>query len=847
MKIVYIKLVNFIGVNAAMGLTEIEESFDKIDKPIIQIYGRNRCGKTVLIQQLHPFSSINLNGDERSDLSLILPGETGIKNIVYEVDGEVYNITHTYKPTSGGNHTVSSSLIHDGKELNPSGGVTIFNSLIEKILGINKYAFAFIINGTQLTSFGNMSFNQRKNLLNKAMGIDIYDKIHKMATDDYRYTNKLITSLNNTKEYLLSTYGSYENLCLMLNEKRNECNELSNLISTTKSHLDSLSGQISVIRQQNVVEELNETTKLVIAYKNVVDEIGEFDGNAYDRLVEEQIALNNEISTLKNERLLIMKDIDVLYGKKNDIENTIRMNQKAVNDYNDMLSMRDDLKQKIDNINVEEYVTSSSDYLMSMMSMAQMINSTCKEIVTCLNDKHLKLFVDMVLQGIDISAFLVQEGSVLMDSEKEKSIVSRIRSMINSIDGEYIDDCCHTNCIYKKTHDTLETYFKSYQSATSSKFTQYDIEQFDHAYKNLRTIKGWLTNCSVSDELKDMFNIQSIVQNIGSDLLGIDVTRIRHLMEEAAKIESRNKYISQLSDIEKTIENMSKVVVKSENVDDVLNQISNDINGLKDKITEIENQLNNLTSRLNVNDKHRMMLSQVQHVDINELQRRQQKLTKLNDTLTMSEKEYSDLYVNYNEMTSRLSIMTRELEVLEKANNQYIDTTNEIEKYQSRDSRYKIIAEATSSTKGKPVIAIREKVENALVLTNKLLDVMYDGEIRLLKPVIDETTFSLPFCCNGNVSNDIRYGSQSESTLLSLALSLSLGSSLTTYNVPLVDEIDAYLDSTTRDDFVVMLSSMMSVLKMEQLFIISHNIQLGQYDHIVESVDISRFMNKENK
>ena len=68
MKIVYIKLVNFIGVNAAMGLTEIEESFDKIDKPIIQIYGRNRCGKTVLIQQLHPFSSINLNGDERSDL-----------------------------------------------------------------------------------------------------------------------------------------------------------------------------------------------------------------------------------------------------------------------------------------------------------------------------------------------------------------------------------------------------------------------------------------------------------------------------------------------------------------------------------------------------------------------------------------------------------------------------------------------------------------------------------------------------------------------------------------------------------------------------------------------------------
>ena len=82
MKILYIKLVNFIGIHAARGLKEVEYDFSKIDKPIIQLYGPNRCGKTVLIQQLHPFSSINLSGDDRSDLSLILAGETGIKNII---------------------------------------------------------------------------------------------------------------------------------------------------------------------------------------------------------------------------------------------------------------------------------------------------------------------------------------------------------------------------------------------------------------------------------------------------------------------------------------------------------------------------------------------------------------------------------------------------------------------------------------------------------------------------------------------------------------------------------------------------------------------------------------------
>ena len=156
------------------------------------------------------------------------------------------------------------------------------------------------------------------------------------------------------------------------------------------------------------------------------------------------------------------------------------------------------------------------------------------------------------------------------------------------------------------------------------------------------------------------------------------------------------------------------------------------------------------------------------------------------------------------------------------------------------DERYKIIAEATSSTKGKPVIAIRDKIHEALSIANRLLNVIYDGEIELLRPVIDETTFTLPFRCGTNKSDDIRTGSQSESTLLSLALSLSLASVLTPYQDYLVDELDAYIDANTRDTFVLMLNEMMSILKVEQIFLISHSIQPGQYSHIVHTIDISK-------
>ena len=839
MRITYIKLTNFIGVHAAMGLREVEFSFEDIDKPIIQIYGQNRCGKTVLIQQLHPFSSINLNGDERADLALIIPKEIGIKRIVYEVDGEVYDITHTYTPSRSG-HTISSSIIHNGKELNPSGGVTLFNSLIERILGINKYVFQFIINGTQLTSFGNMSTTQRKNLLNKAMGIDIYDKIHRLATDDYRYTNKLITSLNNTKEYILSTYGSYETLCVLMKQKQEESETIQRMLNDTKSRMDTLQGQISVIRNQNPSQELMTVNNQLVAYKNVVNEMGSYDPNMYEVLVQEQISLNASLSSLKNERLMLRKDIDLMYEKKSNIENTMLASKRAADDYNNMIQMKTDLVSKIDNISIELSTSASSSYYRSMIQPAQAINDICTEILSCLNEHHMEMFVDMIHNGVDIAAFLIQEGSVLMDTEKEMSAVSRVRRMIEGVEGEWVDkECAFVNCVYRKTHKMLDTYFKSYQSTTSSQFTQYDLEQIEHAHKNVLTIKR-LLNQDIPIELKDVFNLNNIMDNVRLKRVGIDVSYIKYLMEEAAKSEQRNQYVSQLNDIERTIENMKKLLLPTDNMDDAIRKIESEINTLKEKDVSLGNEIDNMSAALDTNDRKRLLLSQVKHINVDDLNSRHGKLSVLIQRLTESEQELESLSSKYNELSYRANVLTNELKTISDAYNQYVSTVAEIDKHDTMNGRYKIIAEATSSTKGKPVIAIRETVEAALTLTNRLLDIMYDGEIELLEPTIDETSFSLPFRCGTHTSSDIRYGSQSEATLLSLALEMALSSSLTKYNVCLVDEIDAYLDTYMHDSFLMMIQETMATLKMEQLFLISHSLQPGQYDHLVHTIDLSK-------
>lgn len=839
MKIIYIKLVNFNSVHAAMGLNEFELDFSKITKPIIQIYGKNKCGKTVLIQQLHPFSSLNLNGDERNDLNLILQGEVGIKNIVYEINGEVYEIKHVYKPSANG-HSISCSLIHNNEELNVSGGVNTFNTLINDIFGINKYTVQFIINGTNLESFASKTKIQRKNLLNKAMGIDIYDKINKLATDDYRYSSKMLSSLMNTKEFLLKQYGSYENLTNMLNIKRADHSELVHNMDIYKSKLDSLSGKISVINQQNVLVELTEVTHNIETYNSLSVEIGEFDDDSYNILVDKQISLNSNMSELKSNRLLILKDIDILYDSRHNIDDKIASINKSLSDHNEMLNMKESLISKINNIDIAEHVTSSSDYLRNMISLAQVINSTCKEISVCLNKKHISMFANMIERNIDISAFLIKEGSVLMDSEKEISVISRIRNMMNTVDGEFVDECCHDNCIYMKTKKVLDTYFKSYQSMTESQFTTYDIEQFDHAYKNIQTIRR-LINISLTDEICNMFDINNIMMNLCNNEMGININRLTYLMEQAALIEMKNKYISQLSDIEKILS------IQNNNENMSVNDMKKQLQDIDDKITVLRKSLSDIDSKINIcnneiieNDNMRLKFSSIKNINIKELKSQYKKLDKLNMTLNQSLVEQQELSIQYNTMSSQLSILVNELNNLENAYRQYQTNMNDIMAYQSSDSTYKIIAEATSSTKGKPVILIKDKVESTLILANRLLDVMYDGEMEFLQPIIDEDSFDIPFRNNANTSPDIRYGSQSETSLLSFALSLSFAASLTDYNIPLVDEIDAYLDGHMSDKFVLMLQEIMSTLKMEQLFIISHKITPSQYEHVVYEINLNQ-------
>ena len=145
-------------------------------------------------------------------------------------------------------------------------------------------------------------------LENTISSVDVYDKIHKLATDDHRYVYKLITSLSNTQEYLLKTYGSYESLCNQLSHHKQLVDDLINQQQTIRSRMDMLSGKLQTLRSQNPMQELIDIQHKCNAYTDAVSMFGcSIDSQLYDKLVNEQISLNQQLSEQKSRYQIIMQ------------------------------------------------------------------------------------------------------------------------------------------------------------------------------------------------------------------------------------------------------------------------------------------------------------------------------------------------------------------------------------------------------------------------------------------------------------------------------------------------------------------------------------------------------------
>ena len=152
-----------------------------------------------------------------------------------------------------------------------------------------------------------------------------------------------------------------------------------------------------------------------------------------------------------------------------------------------------------------------------------------------------------------------------------------------------------------------------------------------------------------------------------------------------------------------------------------------------------------------------------------------------------------------------------------------------------------ILREALSSNKGIPLLFIQLYLKNTRILANKLLQNVFEGDLEISEFIINEKEFKIPYTRHGIEVSDVVYASQGESSFLSIALSFALmQQSLKSYNVMLLDEIDATLDQSNRNTFISILEQQLEEIGCEQVFMITHNNVFDNYP-----VDILRTSNTE--
>jgi DNA repair exonuclease SbcCD ATPase subunit len=113
-----------------------------------------------------------------------------------------------------------------------------------------------------------------------------------------------------------------------------------------------------------------------------------------------------------------------------------------------------------------------------------------------------------------------------------------------------------------------------------------------------------------------------------------------------------------------------------------------------------------------------------------------------------------------------------------------------------------------------------------LELANQLLGKLFNGQYQLLEYVITPDEFRMPFVGSGLVVDDITSGSTSQVCIMGMIINLSLlNQASTKFNITRLDEIDGGLDYNNRGAFIAILQEVIELLGIEQLFIISHNME----------------------
>lgn len=861
MRLLSLRLENYIGIYNGMGLSSIEIDFSKCIHKVLIIKGDNGTGKSTIFKALTPLADSSID---------YIPDKTAIKEIAYETDFQtILNIKYESIVKDGIRRPTKcylNRLNPDGsiENLNPSNNITTAKEVIYDILGIDDNFITLSQLSANKKGLGGLKPSERKRYVNSIISsLTAFNNIHKMITTKSTVLKSIIDSYV-TKLSQIGNIAIVEDAIkkdtLALKELDNKKNGLISEIATIKAELSRLdsSGNFlddyknlsmrkiileKEIRELPDIEEYSEE-KLIQYEKDMAkyEANEEMLSSRAKELLDEESKINNNITELTIK-------LDSLYNKEHmdDLNSKIESTKKELESYKPYFHLFKTYK----NISEQDYET--------VKLVIEKFNSTVENIFQTYSETVRKESMNSLRTGkneviLDHTEILSGLEKQLEDLRTEKRDVEFLNNRSKDY-NKIPDDCNHkSDCPFIKDVVEAKNALRSRQSlySLSTKINS-TLDAIESA-KNLAEENMIKTQCLY--EMKSILEyIQSMSKIIrkfpGTESLD-SINTLYHNIENGIRLnfESVDKYqefknistiVSALEDDlhsyetakEKLISANAEIRILQEKIDTDLKNLST----IRDSKLSIFAEIEKIrSSKMEIE----MVLDSIRYAKINKAKFEEVsvELNEITNKIESMEKNtvlIKDLTDKLNRRASELSaLQNTDLPAISKAieENKYRmvlfeQYTRDSQEYAAKYNEVQMIKKYTS-IHGIQTVYMSVFMNSILNTTNTLLRLLFGGRFALQPFIINENEFNIP-CADseGRVREDISLMSDSQLSMISMLISfVLLRNSSNRYNIIKLDEVDDNLDSINRIQFSILIEQIMNDLGFDQCLIISHNNEL---------------------
>lgn len=862
MRYIYACFKNYIGFYNGLGLEKLEIDLSKSRNNIILISGINGCGKSTLMNSLNPFPDPS---------SSYVPKRNAEKILTLIDGGDTFHIRITSPCDANGNRKVTKAFISkNGLELNENGNISSYKEIIFSEFELDSNFEALSRLSSTDRGLGDKSPATRKKYASNIIdNLEAYNNMYKTLNKKSLIFKSHINNLH-TK---IQNIGMKDNLEITLNSLKKKEEELNEKIINLNNQIISIQTKYSINQDEadqirKIKDDYDKSKSIIDSLKNQLnllihkthineDEIeSKYNTdkellNSYDSKI---IELNSLWQDKSNRANADNESIISLQAELSSYENSL--DDQLEKKYNESSNKIGIINSSLRGLNIDSNV----DLIFPLMSVINFYQKFINQIENLYNDitqDHLNYIIyhydpnmiNNIQQQLDETFILIDkaksDSEIIRQKMNKISVLSDRPKECNIDNCPFISDALNVKKLLGKIDIEKElSRLLDLQMDLSKKVTELNEKidyyhfcnskrlEYDEIIKGITENSTYLSlfhSCLINfDQLNKMiYNMNSFNDQKDPRKL-IDGLNLLKELESEQKINSELKisfdaYKDKLNMINSQQDLLNKLQESRSNLLKEIADLRSNISNYESLKDTLKNNLNTETEYITIYHQYldsKAVLDNLE-IELNKIEKKSSEALNSINLIQGYQATINNLKSELEPVKKDISYIAGQLTLLESYYSEY-------NMYNEKYNIIETIKKYCNPTKGGiQTLFMQLYMGDTMRLSNEVLSLIFKGQYSLLPFEINESEFRIPFIGGGLPVDDISSGSNSQICMMGMIINLVLlYQASTKFNIANLDEIDLGLDSRNRLEFTQVLHSVVSILHIEQLFIISHSVEL---------------------